>query len=139
MSTRASQPNAGALLIAEMKEFAGFDKATQRYIRRSLDVAYGRSDPIETWSRDELESADEDRETAEQVVAVGTTTGDEALTEQVLRLSHQEGAWDVLAAPTRRRHDPEERRSIRPRSARPALSDRASATRTHRPRLPAPP
>lgn len=57
MSTRTSQPAGGALLIAEMKEFAGFDKATQRYIRRSLDVAYGRTDPLKTWSRDELESA----------------------------------------------------------------------------------
>jgi len=40
-----------------MKEFAGFPKATQRYIRRSLDVAYGRSNPIDTWSRDEGETA----------------------------------------------------------------------------------
>lgn len=57
MTTRTSQPAGGALLIAEMKEFAGFPKATQRYIRRALDVAYGRSDPIDTWARDELESA----------------------------------------------------------------------------------
>jgi hypothetical protein len=40
-----------------MKEFASFPKATQRYIRRSLDVAYGRSDPMETWARDEIEAA----------------------------------------------------------------------------------
>ena len=57
MTTRTSQPAGGALLISEMKEFAGFPKATQRYIRRSLDVAYGRSDPIETWARDEVEAA----------------------------------------------------------------------------------
>ena len=47
MATRTSQPAGGALLISELKEFASFPKATQRYIRRSLDVAYGRSDPLE--------------------------------------------------------------------------------------------
>ena len=57
MTTRTSQPSGGVLLLSEMKEFAGFPKSTQRYIRRSLDVAYGRSNPIETWSRDELETA----------------------------------------------------------------------------------
>ena len=46
MITRTSQPASGAMLISEMKEFASFPKATQRYIRRSLDVAYGRRDPI---------------------------------------------------------------------------------------------
>jgi len=53
MITRTSQPANGALLISEMKEFASFPKATQRYIRRSLDVAYGRRDAIECWARDE--------------------------------------------------------------------------------------
>ena len=53
MITRTSQPASGAMLISEMKEFASFPKATQRYIRRSLDVAYGRRDPIECWARDE--------------------------------------------------------------------------------------
>ena len=57
MITRTSQPASGAMLISEMKEFAGFRKATQRYIRRSLDVAYGRRDPIECWARDEGEAA----------------------------------------------------------------------------------
>ena len=57
MATKTSQPAGGALLISEMKEFASFPKATQRYIRRSLDVAYGRSDPLETWARDEIEAA----------------------------------------------------------------------------------
>ena len=40
-----------------MKEFGSFGKATQRYIRRSLDVAYGRRDPLECWARDEGEAA----------------------------------------------------------------------------------
>ena len=57
MITRTSQPASGAMLISEMKEFASFSKATQRYIRRSLDVAYGRRDAIECWARDEGEAA----------------------------------------------------------------------------------
>src|SRR3954466_2208782 len=57
MITRTSQPASGAMLISEMKEFAGFPKATQRYIRRSLDVAYGRRDALECWARDEGEAA----------------------------------------------------------------------------------
>ncbi|MEO7563771.1 MAG: hypothetical protein ABIR63_04965 [Sphingomicrobium sp.] len=55
--TRTSQPAGGALLISEMKEFAGFPKSTQRYIRRALDVAYGRRDAIECWARDDGEAA----------------------------------------------------------------------------------
>ena len=57
MTTRTSQPAGGALLISEMKEFAGFPKSTQRYIRRSLDVAFSRSDPLTTWARDDVEAA----------------------------------------------------------------------------------
>ena len=57
MSERGgSQVAGGAMLIDEMKEFAGFDKSTQRYIRRSLDVAFGRTDPIATWARDDVEA-----------------------------------------------------------------------------------
>ena len=61
MTTRTSQPAGGALLIAELKEFASFPKATQRYIRRSLDIGFGRADPIDTWARDEGEAAAHDR------------------------------------------------------------------------------
>lgn len=57
MITRTSQPAGGTLMISEMKEFATFPKSTQRYIRRALDVAYGRRDAIECWSRDDGESA----------------------------------------------------------------------------------
>ena len=57
MTTKTSQPAGGALLISEMKEFAGFSKSTQRYIRRSLDVAFTRSDPLGTWARDDVEAA----------------------------------------------------------------------------------
>ncbi len=57
MITRTSQPASGAMLISEMKEFAGFPKATQRYIRRSLDVGLGRRDALRRWSRDVGEAA----------------------------------------------------------------------------------
>jgi hypothetical protein len=40
-----------------MKEFAAFPKATQRYIRRSLDTAFGRRDALALWARDEGEAA----------------------------------------------------------------------------------
>ena len=57
MMSRTSQPAGGTILISEMKEFAEFPKSTQRYIRRALDVAYSRRDPIECWARDEGEVA----------------------------------------------------------------------------------
>ncbi len=57
MKTQISQPAGGALLLSEMKEFAGFPKSTQRYIRRSLDVAFGRRDALDCWARDEGEVA----------------------------------------------------------------------------------
>jgi hypothetical protein len=45
------------MTLAEMKEFAGFAAATQRYIRRSLDVGLDRTDAMERWSRDVVEAA----------------------------------------------------------------------------------
>jgi hypothetical protein len=47
----------GSITLAEMREFASFAAATQRYVRRSLDVAFHRSDAIELWSRDVVEAA----------------------------------------------------------------------------------
>jgi hypothetical protein len=44
-------------MIAEMKEFASFSPAEQRYIRRSLDVARKGVDAEEHWSRDGAEAA----------------------------------------------------------------------------------
>ena len=40
-----------SLTIAEMREFAGFDAAEQRYIRRSLDIGLGRQDAFKLWAR----------------------------------------------------------------------------------------
>lgn len=56
MSAR-SKPAEGAMTLAEMKEFAGFAAATQRYIRRALDVGLDRADAMERWSRDVVEAA----------------------------------------------------------------------------------
>lgn len=44
-------------MIAEMKEFATFTAAEQRYIRRSLDVAAQGIDAAERWSRNSAEQA----------------------------------------------------------------------------------
>lgn len=55
--TKMAKDAPGALTLAEMKEFAGFSAAAQRYIRRSLDVAYDRKDAVALWSRDSVEAA----------------------------------------------------------------------------------
>ena len=51
------RPADGVMSLSEMKEFAGFPAATQRYIRRSLDIGLDRSDATVRWSRDIVESA----------------------------------------------------------------------------------
>ena len=56
MGARMKQA-AGVMTLAEMKEFAGFSAATQRYVRRSLDVGLERDDALQRWSRDVVEAA----------------------------------------------------------------------------------
>lgn len=51
------KPAEGAMTLAEMKEFAGFPSATQRYVRRSLDIGLDRDDAMVRWSRDVVEAA----------------------------------------------------------------------------------
>ncbi|AAV88855.2 uncharacterized protein ZMO1_ZMO0231 [Zymomonas mobilis subsp. mobilis ZM4 = ATCC 31821] len=51
------KPANGAMALVEMKEFATFPAATQRYIRRSLDIGLKRHDVLERWSRDVIEAA----------------------------------------------------------------------------------
>ena len=51
------KPADGAMTLAEMKEFASFSSATQRYIRRSLDIGLDRDDALVRWSRDTVEAA----------------------------------------------------------------------------------
>lgn len=53
----SGKPTDGSVTLAEIREFASFPAATQRYIRRSLDVAFHRRDAMELWSRDVIESA----------------------------------------------------------------------------------
>ena len=53
----ARRPAEGAMTLAEMKEFATFSSATQRYIRRSLDIGLDRDDAMRRWSRDVVEAA----------------------------------------------------------------------------------
>ncbi|WP_184024717.1 hypothetical protein [Sphingomonas yantingensis] len=52
-----SKPAEGAMTLSEMKEFAGFAAATQRYVRRSLDIGLDRDDALSRWSRDVVEAA----------------------------------------------------------------------------------
>ena len=46
-----------SLTIAEMREFASFSAAEQRYIKRSLDIGLGRQDAFKLWARDAGENA----------------------------------------------------------------------------------
>ena len=52
-----SRHTAGARALDEMKEFATFPAAAQRYIRRSLDVAFHRNEALAIWSREAEEAA----------------------------------------------------------------------------------
>lgn len=45
------------MTISELREFASFDAAEQRYIKRSLDVGLGRQDAFKLWARNAAESA----------------------------------------------------------------------------------
>ena len=54
---QVGKPTEGAVTLAELREFASFPSATQRYIRRSLDIAYHRGDAMDTWGRDVVEEA----------------------------------------------------------------------------------
>lgn len=46
-----------SLTIAELREFAGFTNAEQRYIKRSLDIGLGRQDAFKLWARNPDETA----------------------------------------------------------------------------------
>ena len=45
-----------SLTINELREFASFSGADQRYIRRSLDIGLGRGDAVALWARDATEA-----------------------------------------------------------------------------------
>lgn len=42
-------------MLDEMKQFAGFTSAEQRYVRRSLDVGLNRGDAVASWGRTGIE------------------------------------------------------------------------------------
>ena len=46
-----------SVTIAEMREFASFTAAEQRYIRRSLDIGLGWCDAFRVWGRNARENA----------------------------------------------------------------------------------
>jgi len=46
-----------SVTIAELREFAGFSNAEQRYIKRSLDIGLGRQDAFKLWPRNPDETA----------------------------------------------------------------------------------
>ncbi len=49
--------NKASMTISEMREFASFSAAEQRYIRRSLDIGLGRCDAFLVWGRNASENA----------------------------------------------------------------------------------
>lgn len=50
--------NQSARMLSEMIQFASFDAAEQRYIRRSLDVGLNRCDAASRWARGPSEAAE---------------------------------------------------------------------------------
>jgi hypothetical protein len=52
-----SDTGTSLLTISELREFASFTAAEQRYIKRSLDVGLGRQDAFKLWARDGGERA----------------------------------------------------------------------------------
>jgi hypothetical protein len=54
---RMATTGTAMMSINEMREFAGFTAAEQRYIKRALDIGLGRQDAFKLWARDETENA----------------------------------------------------------------------------------
>ena len=55
-ATRAGKRAPGTASLFEMQEFAGFSRAAQRYISRSLDVGLERGDAVQRWARSPAEA-----------------------------------------------------------------------------------
>lgn len=51
------KPGRGALILAEMQEFASFPPETQNHIRRSLDVAFAPETALDRWAWSDVEAA----------------------------------------------------------------------------------
>jgi hypothetical protein len=56
ITTRTAKRAPGISSLYEMKEFAAFSTAEQRYIRRSLDVGLARQDAVKCWARTPAEA-----------------------------------------------------------------------------------
>lgn len=48
--------DSAALTLAELREFASFSAAAQRYIKRSLDIGLAREDAFKRWARNAEET-----------------------------------------------------------------------------------
>lgn len=48
--------NQGTVFVSEMREFASFSPASQRYIKRALDIGLNRADAFALWARSREES-----------------------------------------------------------------------------------
>ncbi|MEZ5710005.1 MAG: hypothetical protein R3E02_11525 [Blastomonas sp.] len=53
----ASSGSSAAMALSELREFASFSAAAQRYIKRSLDVGLAREDAFRRWARNGEETA----------------------------------------------------------------------------------
>ncbi len=82
--------------IGEMREFASFEPAEQRYIKRSLDIGLRRADAFKLWEHSEAESASirrhyvvyQDLKAARRLVPADNAIGDvERFTGKLLRLA----------------------------------------------------
>ena len=56
MTTQIELPR-GVMILAELQEFASFDFETQRYVCRSLEVAFSDGDVVDRWARSDEEAA----------------------------------------------------------------------------------
>jgi len=82
--------------ISEMREFASFAPAEQRYIKRSLDVGLARGDAFKMWGRSEDDSASirrqyviyQDLKTARAMIPVNGAIGDvERFVSKLVRIA----------------------------------------------------
>lgn len=56
-SNGTPQGSAASLTLSELREFAGFNAAAQRYIKRALDVGLAREDAFRRWARNAEETS----------------------------------------------------------------------------------
>jgi len=80
-----SKPSDGGLIIHELKEFASFPASTQRYIRRSLDIALNRGDPLRLWARDaeEMESIRDQARLYDRLPEIRAMVPDESVLQPI--------------------------------------------------------